>query len=61
MSYLVIYCVMYGYAQWLEDAHGYSSAAAGLLMLPMSVAAMATSLLGARTQGIRAPLTSPPR
>jgi MFS family permease len=58
MTYLVIYCVLYGYAQWLEDAHGYSSASAGLLMLPMSVAAMATSLLGARTKGIRAPLTA---
>jgi MFS family permease len=57
MTYLVIYCVMYGYAQWLEDAHGYSSAAAGLLLLPMSIAAMITSLLGARTKGIRAPLT----
>lgn len=57
MTYLVIYCVMYGYAQWLEDAHGYSSAAAGLLLLPMSLAAMITSLLGARTKGIRAPLT----
>ncbi|BBB00953.1 putative major facilitator transporter [Actinacidiphila reveromycinica] len=58
MTYLVVYCVMYGYAQWLEDAHGYSSATAGLLMLPMSVAAMATSLLGARTKGIRGPLTA---
>ncbi|WP_335978785.1 MFS transporter [Streptomyces sp. CA2R106] len=58
MSYLVVYCVMYGFAQWLEDAHGYSSATAGLLMLPMSVAAMATSMLGTRTKGIRAPLTT---
>ncbi|WP_051950841.1 MFS transporter [Actinacidiphila yeochonensis] len=57
MTYLVIYCMMYGYAQWLEDAHGYSSATAGLLMLPMSVAAMVTSMLGTRTKGIRAPLT----
>ncbi|MFI1094399.1 MFS transporter [Streptomyces sp. NPDC020917] len=57
LTYLVIYCVMYGYAQWLEEAHGMSSADAGLIMLPMSVAAMATSLLGARTRGIRAPLT----
>ncbi|MBY8877963.1 MFS transporter [Actinacidiphila acidipaludis] len=57
LTYLVIYCVMYGYAQWLEEAHGMSTAAAGLVMLPMSVAAMATSLLGARTKGIRAPLT----
>jgi MFS family permease len=55
-TYLVIYCVMYGYAQWLEEAHGFSSADAGLMMLPMSVAAMATSLLGARTRGLRAPL-----
>ncbi|MBM9507025.1 MFS transporter [Streptomyces sp. KK5PA1] len=56
MTYLVIYCVMYGYAQWLEEAHGYSSARAGLLVLPMSAAAMVTSLLGARTRSIRAPL-----
>ena len=57
LTYLVIYCVMYGYAQWLEEAHGMSTARAGLVLLPMSVAAMATSLLGARTKGIRAPLT----
>lgn len=56
MTYLVIYCVMYGYAQWLEEAHGYSAARAGLLVLPMSAAAMVTSLLGARTRSIRAPL-----
>ncbi|MGA5582086.1 MFS transporter [Streptomyces thermodiastaticus] len=57
MTYLVIYCVMYGYAQWLEDAHGLSSFTAGLVMLPMSVAAAVCSLLGARTKGVRAPLT----
>ncbi|MCE7551852.1 MFS transporter [Streptomyces thermodiastaticus] len=57
MTYLVIYCVMYGYAQWLEDAHGLSSFTAGFVMLPMSVAAAVCSLLGARTKGIRAPLT----
>ncbi|WP_419796048.1 MFS transporter [Streptomyces mexicanus] len=56
-AYLIIYCVMYGYAQWLEDAHGLSSFTAGLVMLPMSAAAAVCSLLGARTKGIRAPLT----
>ncbi|RVU27728.1 MFS transporter [Streptomyces antnestii] len=57
LSYLLIYCVMYGYTQWLEEGRGYSSGHTGLLMLPMSVAALVCSLVGARTKGIRAPLT----
>lgn len=57
IGYLVIYCVMYGFTQWLEDGRGFSSLHTGLLMLPMSVAALVCSLLGARTKGIRAPLT----
>ncbi|MFJ1644212.1 MFS transporter, partial [Streptomyces sp. NPDC088258] len=56
-SYLLIYCVMYGYTQWLEEARGFSSGDTGLLMLPMSLAALTCSLLGARTKGIRGPLT----
>ncbi|WP_406092994.1 MFS transporter [Streptomyces sp. NBC_01013] len=56
ISYLLIYVVMYGYTQWLEEARGYSSGHTGLLMLPMSVAALVCSLLGARTKGIRGPL-----
>jgi len=57
LGYLVIYCVMYGYAQWLEESPGFSAFHAGLIMLPMSLAAAACSLLGARTRGIRGPLT----
>ncbi|MEV0260233.1 MFS transporter [Streptomyces sp. NPDC050617] len=57
LAYLVIYCVMYGYTQWLEEAHGYSSFHAGLIVLPMSLAAAVCSVLGARTKSIRAPLT----
>ncbi|MFF1695716.1 MFS transporter [Streptomyces sp. NPDC058257] len=56
LSYLVVYCVMYGFTQWLEEARGLSSLHTGLVMLPMSLAALACSLLGARTRGIRAPL-----
>lgn len=56
LSYLLIYCVMYGFTQWLEEARGYSSGHTGLLMLPMSLAALVCSLLGARTKGIRGPL-----
>ncbi|QTZ94920.1 MFS transporter [Streptomyces auratus AGR0001] len=57
LTYLVIYCVLYGFSQWLEQVHGASSFQAGLIMLPMSLAAAVCSLMGARTKGIRAPLT----
>jgi MFS family permease len=56
LAYLVIYSVMYGFAQWLEESHGFSSFHSGLIMLPMSVAAAVCSLIGARTKGIRGPL-----
>ncbi|WP_058042470.1 MFS transporter [Streptomyces roseifaciens] len=58
LTYLAIYCALYGYAQWLEEARGCTSVQAGLVMLPMSLAAAACSLLGARTKGLRAPLTT---
>ncbi|MER0483809.1 MFS transporter [Streptomyces sp. Edi2] len=57
MTYLVIYCVLYGFSQWLEQAYGASSFQAGLILLPMSLAAAVCSLVGARTKGIRVPLT----
>ncbi|MFF3493031.1 MFS transporter [Streptomyces sp. NPDC002795] len=56
LSYLLIYCMMYGFTQWLEEGCGFSSGHTGLLMLPMSLTALVCSLLGARTKGIRAPL-----
>lgn len=58
LAYLTIYCTLYGFTQWLEEAHRYSSFTTGLVMLPMSGAAAACSLLGARTKGLRAPLTT---
>ncbi|WP_343244507.1 MFS transporter [Streptomyces sp. SID11385] len=57
LSYLQIYCVMYGFTEWLEEAHGYSSTQSGLVMLPMSLCALVCSLTAARTKGIRAPLS----
>ncbi|MFF4951098.1 MFS transporter [Streptomyces chattanoogensis] len=57
LAYLVIYCALYGFSQWLEQVHGYSSFHAGLIMLPMSGVAAFCSIAGARTKGIRAPLT----
>ncbi len=58
LAYLSIYSALYGYSQWLEEAHGYTSFQTGLVMLPMSLAAAACSLLSTRTKGLRAPLTT---
>ncbi|MET0616822.1 MAG: MFS transporter [Luteibacter sp.] len=54
-GFTLVYCIFYGFAQWVEHAGGYSAAAAGLATLPMSIVAGATSVLGARTQGLRGP------
>lgn len=53
--FTVIYCVFYGFAQWVEGAGGYSAAEAGLVTLPMSILAGVASLAGARTRGLRGP------
>jgi len=52
---LIVYCILYGFSQWLEAGAGYSSTAAGLITLPMSLVGVVASLAGARTRGIRAP------
>jgi MFS family permease len=52
---LIVYCVMFGFAQWLESGAGYSAAQAGLINSPMSIVAAIASFAAARTKGIRAP------
>ncbi|WP_402466637.1 MFS transporter [Isoptericola aurantiacus] len=47
-----IYAFLFGYVQWLEQSRGLTEAAAGLLMLPTSVLAVAL----ASTTGRRAPV-----
>lgn len=51
--FLVLYCVLYGFAQWLEASVGLDSTRAGLVTLPMSLVAAATSLLGGNKLGVR--------
>ncbi|MGB6987283.1 MAG: MFS transporter [Candidatus Aquilonibacter sp.] len=51
----ILYCMLYGFAQWLEGGQGLSASVAGLVTLPMSLAAAGSSFLGGRTQGIRLP------
>ena len=52
---MITYCVLYGFAQWLESSAHYSASAAGLMTLPMSILAGICSLLAARTKGLRSP------
>lgn len=52
---LIPYCILYGFAQWLESSAHYSASAAGLMTLPMSILAGICSLLVTRTKSIRTP------
>ena len=52
---LIVYCILYGFAQWLEAGAGFSSSKAGLVTMPMSVLAVVASLAGVRIKGIRIP------
>jgi MFS family permease len=52
---MIVFCVYYGCAQWLQSAVGLSSARAGLVTVPMSVVAALSSLVGVRSKGLRAP------
>jgi MFS family permease len=51
----IIYCMLYGFSQWLESGAGFSSSIAGAIMLPMSIAAGISTFVGGRTSGIRIP------
>lgn len=56
LAYITSYAFMYGYTQWLEESHGMSAQAAGLLMLPLSGCAIAVTLLTGRRAAVRAKL-----
>ena len=56
LTCVLSYVVFYGFAQWMEDALGYTATQAGVATLPLSITAAIGSLLGARTKSLRAPL-----
>jgi MFS family permease len=56
LTCVLCYVVFYGFAQWMEDALGYTATQAGLATLPLSITAAIASLLGARTKTLRGPL-----
>jgi hypothetical protein len=50
---MLVYSMLYGFAQWLESSAGYSAADAGLVTLPMSILAAVAAIAGARIRVIR--------
>jgi MFS family permease len=53
---VVVYCILYGFAQWLESAAGFTAKEAGLITMPMSIVAAVSSLVGTRNGSVRTPL-----
>lgn len=58
LTFMIIYGMLYGFPQWLQEARGLSPEAAGLLLLPMSLVAGGCTVLGARGRRIRGPLVT---
>lgn len=56
LSYVVAYAFLYGYTQWLEEGRGLSASVTGLMLLPMSVTAVAVSALTGRRPEVRGKL-----
>jgi MFS family permease len=58
LAMTVAYAVLYGYAQWLQQGRGLHPAAAGLLLLPVSLMALVISALTGRRMAIRGKLVA---
>jgi MFS family permease len=56
LLFVVVYGMMYGFTQWLQDARGLSAEGAGLLLLPMTAVSAVCSVLGSRGRRVRGPL-----
>ncbi|MFJ6725077.1 MFS transporter [Streptomyces sp. NPDC091281] len=56
LGYTTAYAFLYGFPQWLEQGRGLGSSAAGLVLLPLSGAALAASALTGRREAVRTKL-----
>jgi MFS family permease len=56
LTYVLTYCFIYGFAQWLEEGRGLSASAAGLVVLPTSLTAIVVAWFSGRRSGIRSKL-----
>ncbi|GAA1752914.1 MFS transporter [Streptomonospora arabica] len=58
LAYTVTYTFLYGYSQWLQDGRGIDPASAGLLQLPMALAAIAITVPTGRNAKVRGKLVA---
>lgn len=56
LSGLMMYAVLYGFSQWLEEGRGLAPTSAGLLLLPLSASALVASATTGRRPEVRAKL-----
>ena len=56
LAYTTSYAFLYGYTQWLEQGRGLSASAAGLVLLPLSAAALVTATVTGRREAVRGKL-----
>ena len=56
LTWLVIYSVVYGFSQWLEDGRGLGPGMTGLLTLPMPIMGTVAAAYVARRGGVRGPM-----
>jgi MFS family permease len=58
LSFIVSYSFLYGFTQWLEEGRSLSASAAGLVLLPMSVAAIIITAITGRHAQVRGKLVA---
>ncbi|QFY10479.1 hydrolase [Nonomuraea phyllanthi] len=56
LAFVTSYAFLYGFTQWLEESRSLSPSAAGLVLLPMSVAAIAVTAVTGRRPEVRGKL-----
>nr|WP_239158437.1 MFS transporter [Streptomyces sp. SID13726] len=56
LGYTTSYAFLYGFTQWLEEGRGLHASTAGLVLLPLSAAALTVSVLTGRREAVRSKL-----
>jgi MFS family permease len=58
LAYVGAYSFLYGFTQWLEEGRGLGASSAGLLLLPLSLAAVVVTALTGRRAAVRGKLVA---
>ncbi|MFE9891400.1 MFS transporter [Streptomyces sp. NPDC005529] len=56
LNYTTAYAFLYGFTQWLEEGRGLHAAAAGLVLLPLSLSGLLVSAITGRREAVRGKL-----